>query len=185
MPQSIIDAGQAKMEKAVETYKTGLQLIKTGRANPGLLSKVRVSYYGSDMPINQIATISTPEATTLMIKPFDKSILRDIEKAIATSGLGLNPQNDGQVLRIFFPPLTEAVRKDLVKEVKKQLEEAKVNIRNIRREVNEDLKDLEKESLISEDELKNRQEDCQKMTDKFIGKLEEVAKEKEKSILEF
>ena len=120
-----------------------------------------------------------------MIKPFDKSILRDIEKAIATSGLGLNPQNDGQVLRIFFPPLTEAVRKDLVKEVKKQLEEAKVNIRNIRREVNEDLKDLEKESLISEDELKNRQEDCQKMTDKFIGKLEEVAKEKEKSILEF
>ena len=97
MPQSIIDAGQAKMEKAVETFKTGLQLIKTGRANPGLLNKVRVSYYGSDMPINQIATISTPEATTLMIKPFDKSILRDIEKAIATSGLGLNPQNDGQV----------------------------------------------------------------------------------------
>lgn len=184
MPQSIIDAGQAKMDKAVETFKAGLQLIKTGRANPGLLSKVKVSYYGCDTPLNQIATISVPEATQLMIKPFDKTILRDIEKAIATSGLGLNPQNDGTVLRIFFPPLTEAVRKDLVKEVKKQLEEAKVAIRNIRRDVNDELKDLEKESLISEDELKNRQEDCQKMTDKYIAKLEEVSKEKEQSILE-
>ena len=119
MPQSIIDAAQQKMEKSVETFRSGLQLIKTGRANPGLLKNVRVNYYGSEMPINQIATISVQEATTLMIKPFDKSTLRDIEKAIAESGLGLNPQNDGTVLRIFFPPLTEAVRKDLVKEIKK------------------------------------------------------------------
>lgn len=184
MPESIINAGEEKMVKAIETFKTGLQLIKTGRANPGLIAKVKVNYYGSDMPINQIATVSVPEAQILMIKPFDKSILRDIEKAIATSGLNLNPQNDGQVLRIFFPPLTEQVRKQLVKDVKVQLEEAKVNIRNIRRDVNEDLKDLEKESLISEDELKRRQEETQKLTDKYIAKLEEVSKEKEASIME-
>ena len=108
-----------------------------------------------------------------------------MEKAIATSGLGLNPLNDGQVVRLIFPPLTEQLRKDLVKEVRKQLEEAKVAIRNIRRDVNDELKDLEKESLISEDELRNRQDDCQKMTDKYISNLEEVAKEKENQILQF
>jgi len=183
MPQSILDAGKARMDKAVETFKNGLQLIKTGKANPGLLSKVKVDYYGCETPLVQIATVSTPEATQLMIKPFDKSTLRTIEKAIAESGLGLNPQNDGQVLRIFFPPLTEQVRKEQVKEVKKQLEEAKVQIRNIRRDINDELKDLEKESLISEDELKNRQEECQKLTDKYIQTLEGVSKEKEDSIL--
>lgn len=185
MPQSVIDAGKAKMEKAIETFKGGLQLIKTGQANPGILKNVRVNYYGCETPLNQIATITVSEGTTLVVKPFDKNSLKDVEKAIATSGLGLNPLNDGQVVRIIFPPLTEQLRKDLVKEVRKQLEEAKVAIRNIRRDVNDELKDLEKESLISEDELRNRQEDCQKMTDKYISNLEEVAKEKENQILQF
>lgn len=185
MPQSIINSGQEKMEKTIESLKKELQSVKTGRANPGILNKVEVVYYGSPMPLNQIATISVPEAQILMIKPFDKNILRDIEKAIQLADLNLTPQNDGTVIRLVFPPLTEQTRKQLVKELKVNSENNKVAIRNIRRDIIDQLRKFEKESLITEDELKRYEEQTQKLTDKFIGKVEEVIKEKETQIMEF
>ncbi len=185
MPQTIINNGQEKMEKTLESLKRELQTVKTGRANPGVLNKVEVVYYGSPMPLNQIATVSVPEAQILMIKPFDKNILRDIEKAIQLADLNLTPQNDGSVIRIVFPPLTEQTRKQLVKELKTNSENNKVAIRNIRRDVISQLEKLEKEGLITEDELKRKQEEVQKMTDKYTGKVEETIKEKEKQIMEF
>lgn len=185
MPKSIIDKGQQKMEKTLESLKRELQTVKTGRANPGVLNKVEVVYYGSPMPLNQIATISVPEAQILMIKPFDKNILRDIEKAIQLADLNLTPQNDGSVIRIVFPPLTEQTRKQLVKELKTNSENNKVAVRNIRRDIIDQLKKFEKESLITEDELKRYEEEVQKLTDKYIAKVDEAIKEKEKQIMEF
>lgn len=185
MPQTIINNGQERMEKTLESLKRELQTVKTGRANPGVLNKVEVVYYGSPMPLNQIATISAPEAQILMIKPFDKNILRDIEKAIQMADLNLTPQNDGTVIRIVFPPLTEQTRKQLVKELKTNSENNKVAIRNIRRDIIGQIEKLEKEGLITEDELKRKQDDVQKLTDKYIAKVEEAIKEKEKQIMEF
>lgn len=185
MPQTIINNGQERMEKTLESLKKELQTVKTGRANPGVLNKVEVVYYGSPMPLNQIATISAPEAQILMIKPFDKNILRDIEKAIQLADLNLTPQNDGTVIRIVFPPLTEQTRKQLVKELKTNSENNKVAIRNIRRDIIGQLEKLEKESLITEDELKRKQEDVQKLTDKYIAKVDEAIKEKENQIMDF
>ena len=185
MPQSIINNGQQKMEKTLESLKKELQTVKTGRANPGVLNKVEVVYYGSPMPLNQIATISAPEAQVLMIKPFDKNILRDIEKAILVADLNLTPQNDGSVIRIVFPPLTEQTRKQLVKELKVNSENNKVAIRNVRRDAISQLEKLQKEGLITEDELKRKQEEVQKLTDKYIAKVDEAIKEKEKQIMEF
>lgn len=185
MPQTIINNGQERMEKTLESLKKELQTVKTGRANPSVLNKVEVVYYGSPMPLNQVATISTPEAQILMIKPYDKNLLRDIEKAILVADLNLTPQNDGSVIRIVFPPLTEQTRKQLVKELKTNSENNKVAIRNIRRDMISQLEKLEKEGLITEDELKRKQEEVQKMTDKYIVKIDEVIKEKEKQIMEF
>lgn len=185
MPQTIINNGQERMEKTLESLKKELQTVKTGRANPSVLNKVQVVYYGSPMPLNQVATISTPEAQILMIKPYDKNLLRDIEKAILVADLNLTPQNDGSVIRIVFPPLTEQTRKQLVKELKTNSENNKVAIRNIRRDMISQLEKLEKEGLITEDELKRKQEEVQKMTDKYIVKIDEVIKEKEKQIMEF
>ncbi len=185
MPQTIINNGQERMEKTLESLKKELQSVKTGRANPSVLNKVEVIYYGSPMPLNQVATISTPEAQILMIKPYDKNLLRDIEKAILVADLNLTPQNDGTVIRIVFPPLTEQTRKQLVKELKSNSENNKVAIRNIRRDIITQLEKLEKEGLITEDELKRKQEEVQKLTDKYIVKIEEVIKEKEKQIMEF
>lgn len=185
MPQTIINNGQEKMEKTLESLKRELQTVKTGRANPGVLNKVEVVYYGSPMPLNQIATISAPEAQVLMIKPFDKNILRDIEKAILVADLNLTPQNDGSVIRIVFPPLTEQTRKQLVKELKNNSENNKVAIRNIRRDIISQLEKIQKDGLITEDELKRKQEEVQKLTDKYIAKVEEAIKEKEKQIMDF
>lgn len=185
MPQSIINNGQEKMEKTIESLKKELQSVKTGRANPAILNKVEVVYYGSPMPLNQLATLSVPEAQILMIKPFDKNILRDIEKAILVADLNLTPQSDGTVIRLVFPPLTEQTRKTLVKNLKVNSENSKVAIRNIRRDVIDQLKKYEKESLITEDELKRFEEQTQKTTDKYIAKVDEVIKEKEKQIMEF
>lgn len=184
MPQSIINAGEEKMKKVIEAFQKELQSIKTGRANPAILSRVKVSYYGSDMPLNQVAAISVPEATILMVKPFDKSILRDVEKAIQMADLNLTPQNDGTVIRIIFPPLTESTRKESVKNVKVQGENMKISIRNVRRDINDELKDLEKEGLISEDDLKNFMDKSQKITDKYIQEIDNVCKDKEKTIME-
>ena len=185
MPQSIINSGQERMEKTIESLKKELQSVKTGRANPGILNKVEVVYYGSPMPLNQIATISVPEATTLMIKPFDKNILKDIEKAILVADLNLTPQSDGTVVRLIFPPLTEQTRKQLVKDLKVNSENNKVAIRNIRRDIIDQLRKFEKEGLLTEDELKRYEEQTQKATDKYIAKVDEVIKEKEAQIMEF
>lgn len=185
MPQSIINAGKEKMEKTIESLKKDLQSVKTGRANPNILSNVQVVYYGSPMPLNQIASITVPEAQVLMIKPFDKGILRDIEKAIQMSDVNLPTQNDGTVIRLVFPPLTEQTRKQLVKDLKNNSENSKVAIRNIRRDVMDQLKKYQKEGLMSEDELKRYEDDTQKVTDSYIAKVDEVIKEKEKAIMSF
>lgn len=181
--QDVIDMAELKMQDAIDAYKAKLQEMKTGKANPAILNQVKVNYYGSDTPIKQIASVSTPDAQTLMIKPFDKSILGELEKAIQLSGLALSPQNDGTVLRIFFPPLTSDSKKILSKEVKKNAEEIKIGIRNVRREMNEEFKKMEKAGDISEDDLKRELEKSQKVTDKYIQTLDEMAKNKENSIL--
>ncbi|MGI6710442.1 MAG: ribosome recycling factor [Bacilli bacterium] len=184
MPDSIIKNGEDRMAKAIESMKTEFALIRAGRANPTVLNRVRISYYGVDTPLNQVASISTPEAQQLLIKPYDKSILKDIEKAILTADLNLTPLNDGVVIRINFPALTEEKRRDLVKEVKKLGENCKIAIRNIRRDINDQLKKLEKDSLISEDELKRKNDEVQKITDKQIENVDKEVKEKEDSIME-
>ncbi|MFA5542323.1 MAG: ribosome recycling factor [Bacilli bacterium] len=184
MPQSIINNGEHKMEKAIEALEKEFALIRTSRANPTVLNGVLVPYYGAPTPLNQIAQISVPEPQILMIKPFDKSVLKEVEKAIQLADLNLVPQNDGVVIRIVFPALTEAKRKDLVKEVKAKTEHGKVAVRNVRREVMDHLKKLEKDSVISEDELKRHNDEVQKITDKYTDKMDALAKDKEKAIME-
>lgn len=173
-----------RMTKAVQAYTRELASIRAGRASASLLDKIAVEYYGVPTPINQLASISTPEARLLMIQPYDKSIVSDVEKAIMKSDLGLNPTSDGSVIRIAIPPLTEERRKELVKLVKKESEEAKVSIRNIRRDANDDLKKLEKNGELTEDDLRGYTDDVQKLTDEFIAKIDQITKEKEKEILE-
>lgn len=184
MPDTILLIAEEKMEMTLESLKRELGLIRTGRANPAVLKGVRVNYYGVPTPIDQMASVSVPEAQLIQIKPYDKTQLKEIEKAIQLADLNLVPQNDGTVIRIVFPPLTEQRRKDLVKEVKGLVENSKVACRNVRRDANEQLKKLEKEKTISEDELKGYNDDVQKLTDKFIVKVEEIGKEKEKQIME-
>ena len=183
MPKEIINQCEQKMQKSIEALKKEFATIRTGKANPAILNGVSVEYYGSPMPINQIASVSAPEPQMILIKPYDKSILKAIEKAIQTSDLGFNPQNDGDVVRIPIPALTEQTRKDLVKQAKKIAEENKVAIRNIRRDGMDQLKKLEKDSLISEDELKRRSDELQKVTDKYIETIDKSAAEKEKDIM--
>ena len=167
MPKEIINQCEQRMQKTIEALKKDFATIRTGKANPSILNGVMVEYYGSPMPIHQIASISVPEPQMIVIKPYDKSILKGIEKAIQTANLGFNPQNDGDLVRIPIPPLTEQTRKELVKQAKKLAEDNKIAIRNIRRDAIEQLKKLEKDSIISEDELKRRSDEVQKATDKF------------------
>ena len=184
MPETVILMGEEKMEKTVESLKKDLTLIRTGRANPAILNNVCVDYYGVPTPINQMSSISVPEAQQLVIKPYDKSTLKNIEKAIQTADLNLTPLNDGVVIRINFPALTEQRRKELAKDVKTSGENAKVAIRNIRRDLNDQLKKMEKNKEISEDDLKNYNDEVQKSTDKWIEKVDSVCKDKEKQIME-
>lgn len=184
MPQTIIKTSEHKMEKAIEALEKDFALIRTSRANPTVLNGVLVPYYGAPTPLNQIAQISVPEPQILMIKPFDKSVLREIEKAIQMADLNLVPQNDGVVIRIVFPALTEAKRKELAKDVKAKTEHGKVAVRNVRREAMEQLKKLEKDGIISEDELKRHNDEVQKITDKYTDKMDALAKDKEKAIME-
>ena len=172
------------MTKAIQAYSRELASIRAGRANASLLDRITVDYYGAPTPVNQLAGISVPEARLLVIQPYDKTILGDIEKAILKSDLGLNPTNDGNIIRIAIPALTEERRKELVKVVKKEAEEAKVAIRNIRRDGNDELKKLEKTGDITEDDLRGYSDDIQKVTDEYISKVDSVTKEKEKEILE-
>ncbi|NLG82131.1 MAG: ribosome recycling factor [Bacilli bacterium] len=183
MPETILLDAEERMEKAVEALKNELSKIRTGRASAKLLEHISVDYYGAPTPIPQMASISVPEARMLVIKPYDRSMLKEVEKAILASNLGITPTNDGQVVRIVFPPLTEERRKELAKLVSKHGEDAKVAVRNVRRDANEQLKKLEKDKVISEDDLKGYMEDVQKLTDEYIEKIEKVVKEKEQDIL--
>jgi ribosome recycling factor len=172
-----------KMQKTVDLTLSKFASFRTGRANPELLARIQVEYYGSLVPINQVATVSVPENSILMLKIFDKSVVKDVEKAIQTSDLGLNPQVDGAVIYLRLPELTEERRKELTKLVKKQGEEGKVSIRNIRRDFLDQIKEQEKHADISEDEYKKISDNIQKETDKYIHKIEELIKNKEEEIM--
>ena len=172
------------MEKTISSLKDSFNAIRTGRASQALFDKVRVDYYGTKSPLNQVATISIPEARTVMIQPFDKSLITEIEKAILTSDLGLNPSNDGKVIRIQIPALTEERRKDLVKQAKQIAENSRTSIRNIRRDGNDDLKKKQKAGEITEDELKTEEDKLQKLTDKYIAEINKIYDTKEKEIME-
>lgn len=184
MPKQIIANTKERMDKAIQSYSRELASIRAGRANASLLDRITVDYYGAPTPVNQLAGISVPEARLLVIQPYDKTVLGDIEKAILKSDIGLNPSNDGSVIRLSIPMLTEERRKELVKNVKKESEEAKIAIRNIRRDGNDDLKKLEKNGEITEDDLRGYNDDIQKLTDEYINKVDALTKEKEKEILE-
>ena len=173
-----------KMEKTIHVLEKNYAAIRAGRANPAVLDKVMVDYYGTPTPIQSMAAVSVSEARILIIQPWDKSTLKPIEKAIQMSDIGINPSNDGSVIRISFPPLTEERRKELCKQIHKEGEEAKVAIRSIRRDANEKVKAMKKSSEISEDEQKMLEEQMQKMTDKFCKTIDEIAAKKEKEILE-
>lgn len=174
---------QQQMDKTIEALKFEFSTIRAGRANAQMLDKIRVDYYGTPTPINQVGSISVPEPRTLMISAWDKSAMKEIEKAIRNSDLGLNPTNDGEVIRINVPALTEERRKELCKQAKKASEEFKVRIRNERRDANDKLKKLEKEGEITEDELKKAQDNVQKMTDKYVKEIEVLLETKEKDIM--
>lgn len=174
---------QQQMDKTIEALKFEFSTIRAGRANAQMLDKIRVDYYGTPTPINQVGSISVPEPRTLMISAWDKSAMKEIEKAIRNSDLGLNPTNDGEVIRINVPALTEERRKELCKQAKKASEEFKVRIRNERRDANDKLKKLEKEGEITEDELKKAQDNVQKMTDKYVKEIDTLLDAKEKDIM--
>jgi ribosome recycling factor len=184
MANQVLSSAKEKMTKAVQAFSRELASIRAGRANASLLDKITVDYYGVPTPINQLASITVPEARLLVIQPYDKSVVGEVEKAILKSDLGLTPTSDGSLIRITIPALTEERRKELVKVVKKESEEAKVAVRNIRRDANDELKKLEKNGEITEDELRGYTEDVQKLTDDFINQIDKLTKEKEKEIME-
>ncbi len=172
-----------KMEKTMENLGSEFAAIRAGRANPALLNKIMVDYYGTPTPIQQVANISVPEARMMQIQPWDKSLIKAIEKAINTSDLGINPGNDGTVIRLVFPELTGERRKELAKDVKKKSDAAKVAIRNIRRDANDKIKKAEKAGEMTEDDVKTAENDIQKMTDKYIAKVDKATEEKTKEIM--
>lgn len=183
MPEPI-QVAEEKMKKAVETLKQEFATVRAGRANPHILDKVMVDYYGVPTPIPQLASITVPEARMIVIQPWEARMLKEIEKAIQKADLGVNPANDGKVIRLIFPELTEERRKELVKQVKKMAEDAKVAIRNIRREAIDEYKKMKKNNEITEDDLKDAEEDVQKLHDKYIEQIEKLLSAKEKEIME-
>ncbi len=184
MIKDILSDTEERMKKTIEHLRKDLASLRAGRANPAMLEKIMVDYYGQPTPINQLANITVPEARLLVIQPWDKTIIASIEKAIMKSDLGINPSNDGNVIRLAIPQLTEERRKELVKVIRKRAEEARVAVRNIRRDANELLKSGEKEKLISEDENKKGMDDIQKETDRHIKEIDSVLQGKEKEIME-
>ncbi|HHV16293.1 MAG TPA: ribosome recycling factor [Gelria sp.] len=182
--KDILNDAEERMKKSIEHFTGDLATLRAGRANPAMVEKLLVDYYGEPTPLNQLATITVPEARLLVIQPWDKGSMADIEKAILKSDLGVNPTNDGNVVRIAIPQLTEERRKDLVKVVKKRAEEARVAVRNIRREANDMVKSSEKEKLLSEDESKRGMDEVQKITDKHIKEIDVISEAKEKDIME-
>ena len=173
-----------KMDKTLEVLASDFGAVRAGRANAQVLDRISVEYYGVDTPIAQVGSISSPDARTLVIQPWDSSLLRPIEKAIQLSDLGINPQNDGRIIRLVFPQLTEERRKDLTKQVKKYGEDAKVAIRNVRRDGMDFIKKAQKKSEITEDEQKKAEKDLQELTDKYIKKVDEMCAKKEKELME-
>ena len=178
------ESSKERMEKTIAALKDSFNAIRTGRASASIFDRVRVDYYGQKSPLNQVATVSIPEARTVIINPFDKSLITEIEKAILTADLGLNPSNDGKVIRIAIPPLTAERRKELTKQAKATAENSRTAIRNIRRDENEDLKKRQKAGEITEDELKKLGDELQKSTDKFIAEINSIYDAKEKEIMD-
>ncbi|MBA3530711.1 MAG: ribosome recycling factor [Ardenticatenales bacterium] len=185
MVKETLKDAEDRMSKAIDSLETDLRAIRTGRANPALLDRLTIDYYGVQTPINQVASVTAPEGRLLTIKPWDKSSLKAIEKAIRESDLGLTPGNDGTIIRLVLPQLTKERRHDLVKQVGKRGEESRVAIRNIRRDVLKDLEEGQKEGLVTEDELYRSKEQVQHLTDEYIKHVEELAKIKEEEIMEF
>ena len=174
---------EEKMDKTISVLEENFAEVRAGRANPAILNKVKIDYYGTPTPISQVAGISVPEARLIVIQPWDASVLKEIEKAIIASDIGINPNNDGKVIRLAFPELTEERRKELVKEIKKTAEESKVAIRSIRRDGIDSAKAMQKENQMTEDELRDAEDKIQKLTDKKIAKIDEILASKEKEIM--
>lgn len=184
MIQELMQDAKDKMKLSIIALKEDLSVIRTGRANPSLVNKISVEYYGANTPILQLASVSIPEPRQILIKPFDPSTLKDIEKAIMESNIGINPNSDGKVIRLNLPALTEDRRKELVKVVQKRVEDGRISSRNIRRDMIKDLRELEEEKMITEDDLKRGEEDAQKLTDSIIEELDEIGENKEKDVME-
>lgn len=174
---------EEKMTKTISVFEENLAEIRAGRANPAILNKIMIDYYGTPTPINQVAGISVPEARLIVIQPWDGSILKEIEKEILKSDIGINPNNDGKVIRLSFPELTEERRKEIVKDIRKMAEEAKVAVRSIRRDAIDEAKKAQKDSEISEDELKSAEYNIQQLTDKYVAKVDEILGAKEKEVM--
>ena len=183
MIKEIIMSSEDKMKKTIEVLKSDLRTLKAGRANPAMLDKLVIDYYGTPTHITGVASVSTPEPRMLAIQPWEKSLIKEIEKAIQKSDLGLNPSNDGQVIRLLVPELTEETRKNLVKIIKKHGEESKVAVRSIRRDFNDKLKNIKKEATHSEDEIKKTEDELQKITDNYIREIDKIAEVKEKEVM--
>lgn len=182
--KTVYETAKTKMGKTINALQSEYGAIRAGRANPQILDRVSVDYYGTATPINQLASVSVAEARVLVVQPWDKSVLKAIEKAIQTSDIGINPQNDGSVIRLAFPPLTEDRRKELVKDIQKIGENSKVAVRSIRRDCLEKLKAMKKASEITEDDLKNGEKEIQKITDNFIKDIDTISEAKQKEIME-
>ncbi|MCY6372506.1 ribosome recycling factor [Clostridium ganghwense] len=183
MVKEILKKSEEKMDKTVLVLKKDLASMKAGKANPSMLDRISVEYYGAETPINQLANVSSPEPRVLLIQPWDKNSIKDIEKAILQSDLGLNPSNDGSVIRLLIPELTEETRKNIVKKVKKNGEESKVAIRSIRRDANDKIKNLKKENEITEDMAIDAEENVQKITNNYIKNIDEIVASKEKEVM--
>ena len=180
---SVTSDTRARMDKALEAFEANIGMVRTGRANPSVLNRIQVDYYGTSTPLNQIATISSPDARTLLITPFDKSAIRDIERAIRESDLGFNPNNRGDNIFISVPALNDERRRTLVRQVKNMAEESKVALRNLRRDANDELKELRKENLLTDDDVRQGEAEVQKLTDAYVGNIDKRVKSKEEDIL--
>jgi ribosome recycling factor len=182
--KDILKEAEGRMKGAIQSLENDLSVIRTGRANPALVEKISVIYYDTPTPLLQLASISIPEPRSILIKPFDPSTLKDVERAILASDLGLTPNNDGKSIHLNLPPLNEERRRELARVVNSRLEDARVAVRNVRRDTQNDMRDFEKDKLISEDELKRGEDDLQKLTDRFVEEINERGQEKEKEIME-
>nr|WP_067921741.1 ribosome recycling factor [Alicyclobacillus shizuokensis] len=184
MLEDIVKSAQDRMQKAIEALKRDLATVRAGRATPAMLDKVMVEYYGAQMPVNQVSTVSVPEPRQLLITPWEKGMLSEIEKAIQKSDLGLNPMNDGSVIRLVIPPLTDERRQELIKVVRRMAEEARVAIRNVRRDANDDLKRTEKAGEVSEDQVRRGMDRIQQLTDRFVVEVDKMLEVKERELKE-